>query len=112
MPPTMLPTVAMACAWRSLVVFRASARATLAVFCALVIKPASSVAPVRLELKSFWLAASAPSAWSNEVSGVGAVRTLLINDGRFVRELGAVSPAAIDGEVVGSVTGEIVGAVS
>ena len=44
--------------------------------------------------------------------GAGAGSTLLISEGRLVSEFGAVSPAAIDGPVVGSVTGEIAGAVS
>ena len=45
------------------------------------------------------------------MSGVGAVSTLLINGGRLVRVFGAVKPTAIDGVVVGKVTGAMAGAV-
>src|SRR5262245_26649240 len=112
MPPTILPTVAMVWAVKSLVVFNASDRAELALFCALVSRFANWSAPVRLALKSCWLAAALDRACSSEVSGAGAVSTLLISDGKVVSELGAVRPAVSDGVMVGSVTGEICGAVS
>src|SRR5690348_15614629 len=90
----------------------ASLRAAFAVFWALVISPASCWAPVRLGLKSCWLAADLLKACSRLVSGVGAVNTLLMSGGSLVRVSGAVKPAAIEGAVVGSVTGPIAGAAS
>src|SRR5690348_5072703 len=51
-------------------------------------------------------------AASNEVSGEGAVSTLLMSDGSCVSEFGAVRPAAIDADVVGKLVGAICGAVS
>src|SRR5215831_11838101 len=101
-------------AWETSLVLALSAsdRAALAVFWALVMRPASCWAPVRVGLKSCWLAADLLKACKRLVSGVGALRTLLISGGRLVRVFGAVKPAAIDGVVVGKVTGAMAGAVS
>ena len=46
------------------------------------------------------------------MSGLGAVSTLLMRLGSWPSVLGAVSVSAIEGVVVGRVTGEIAGAVS
>src|SRR5712691_12260266 len=108
----MSPTVAMAWLFSAWVTCSAWALAELAWFCAFCTSGASWAAPVREVLKSFWAAASAPSDCSRLVFGVGACSTLLISDGRLPSELGAVSPVAMDVPVVGSATGEIVGAVS
>src|SRR4051812_41734216 len=112
MPPTMLPTVAMAWPVSCFVVASASPRALFALSCALVSRSASFEEPVIDVSKLFWLSASAPSAVSSELSGVGAVSTLLISDGNCVSEFGPVTPAVSDGDDVGSEVGEIVGAVS
>src|SRR5579884_371420 len=112
MPPTMLPTVAMAWDCRSVAALSASALAELETFWALVIIEASWACPVSDVLKSFWLAAAWLSALSKLLSGAGALSTLLIRLGSWPSEFGAVSVAAIEGVVVGRVTGAIVGAVS
>lgn len=62
-------------------------------------------------LKSGWIDVFA-SAWRRAESGEGAERMLLIKGVRVVRELGAVSGAEMDPEVVGRVTGLMAGAVS
>ena len=73
---------------------------------------ASWPALVRALSKSFCAAALLPSDCSKAVSGAGAVSTLLMKEGNVVSEFGAVTPAVRAGEEVGSVTGEMVGAVS
>src|SRR5690348_98290 len=72
----------------------------------------SCCAPVSAALKSCCDAAFLDNACSSDVSGVGALNTLLMSGGRLASEFGAVAPATSEGALVGSVTGEIVGALS